>query len=71
MKDEHPVKFVVDQLTDHSIYTPLSEWVRGLIPGFPLPGESTVPPVAWQHILQTMLLDTIYTQIWRGNSYSK
>eukprot|EP00435_Cladocopium_sp_Y103_P018177 s4758_g4.t1 len=43
MKDQHPVKFLVDLLADGGIYEPLKEWVLSKTPGFCLPGGSVVP----------------------------
>jgi len=43
MKDQHPVKFLVDQLADGGIYEPLKEWAVAKIPGFCLPASSLVP----------------------------
>lgn len=43
MKDEHPVQWVLNQLANDGIFTPLQEWVAGLMTGAMVPSETKMP----------------------------
>lgn len=42
-KDEHPVGFVIEKLSDKSIFGPLTTWILELLPTAKLPQESKMP----------------------------
>lgn len=43
MKDEHPVKWVLEQLQSPGIFVPLQDWLCSQLTGLMVPSETKMP----------------------------